>query len=36
VFAKEVDTAREAGERRLCTVANLYASAEAGPDADAP
>lgn len=36
VFAKEMDTAQEAGERRLYTVANLYAPTEASPDADAP
>ena len=37
VFAKEMGSAQEeAGERRLQTVANLYAPAEAGPDADAP
>jgi hypothetical protein len=35
VFAKEMGSAREDGERRLHTVANLYAPAEAGPDADA-
>ena len=35
VFAKEMGTAQEAGERRLHTVANLYAPTEAGPDADA-
>ncbi|HEY6582483.1 MAG TPA: gamma-glutamylcyclotransferase family protein [Rubrobacter sp.] len=35
VFAKEMDPAQEAGERRLYTVANLYAPTEAGPDADA-
>jgi gamma-glutamylcyclotransferase (GGCT)/AIG2-like uncharacterized protein YtfP len=35
VFAKEMGSAREAGERRLHTVANLYAPAETGPDADA-
>jgi gamma-glutamylcyclotransferase (GGCT)/AIG2-like uncharacterized protein YtfP len=36
VFAKEMGSAQEAGERRLYTVANLYAPTEAGPDADAP
>src|SRR5829696_7933104 len=36
VFAKEMDTAREEGERRLYTIANLYAPTEASPDADAP
>ncbi len=36
VFAKEMGSAQEAGGRRLHTVANLYAPAEAGPDADAP
>jgi gamma-glutamylcyclotransferase (GGCT)/AIG2-like uncharacterized protein YtfP len=36
VFAKEMSPAQEAGERRLYTVANLYAPAEAGPDADVP
>ncbi len=36
VFAKEMGSAQEAGERRLHTVANLYAPAEAGPDAHAP
>ncbi len=34
VFAKEIGS-RQAGERRLHTVANLYAPTEAGPDADA-
>jgi hypothetical protein len=37
VFAKEPGSARgEAGERRLYTVANLYAPTEAGPDANVP
>ncbi len=36
VFAKEIGSAHEAGERRLYTVANLYAPTEASPDADAP
>ncbi len=36
VFAKEIGSAQEAGERRLYTVANLYAPTEASPDADAP
>jgi gamma-glutamylcyclotransferase (GGCT)/AIG2-like uncharacterized protein YtfP len=36
VFAKEKGSAREAGERRLYTVANLYSPIEAGPDAAAP
>jgi gamma-glutamylcyclotransferase (GGCT)/AIG2-like uncharacterized protein YtfP len=36
VFATEVGFAQEAGERRLYTVANLYAPTEASPDADAP
>jgi gamma-glutamylcyclotransferase (GGCT)/AIG2-like uncharacterized protein YtfP len=36
VFAKEVGFAQEAGERRLYTVANLYAPTEASPEADAP
>ncbi len=36
VFAKEMDSAQEAGERRLYTVANLYAPTEASPDAEAP
>ena len=36
VFAKEMGSGKEAGERRLQTVANRYAPAEAGPDADAP
>jgi hypothetical protein len=36
VFAKEMGSAQEeAGERRLYTVANLYAPIEAGPGADA-
>jgi gamma-glutamylcyclotransferase (GGCT)/AIG2-like uncharacterized protein YtfP len=34
VFAKEISSG-QAGERRLHTVANLYAPTEAGPDADA-
>ena len=34
VFAKEIGSG-QAGERRLHTVANLYAPTEAGPDADA-
>jgi gamma-glutamylcyclotransferase (GGCT)/AIG2-like uncharacterized protein YtfP len=36
VFAKEIGFAQEADERRLYTVANLYAPTEASPDADAP
>ena len=36
VFAKEMGSAQEAGERRLYTVANLYAPTEASPDADEP
>ena len=36
VFAKEMGFAQAAGERRLYTVANLYAPTEVGPDADAP
>ena len=36
VFAKEMGSAQETGERRLYTVANLYAPTEASPDADAP
>jgi gamma-glutamylcyclotransferase (GGCT)/AIG2-like uncharacterized protein YtfP len=37
VFAKEMGFGQEeAGERRLYTVANLYAPTEAGPDADLP
>jgi gamma-glutamylcyclotransferase (GGCT)/AIG2-like uncharacterized protein YtfP len=36
VFAKETGSAQEAGERRLYTVANLYAPTEAGPDANVP
>jgi gamma-glutamylcyclotransferase (GGCT)/AIG2-like uncharacterized protein YtfP len=36
VFAKEMGSAQEAGERRLYTVANLYAPTEASPDAEAP
>ena len=35
VFAKEMSSAQEAGERRLYTLANLYAPAEASPDAAA-
>ena len=35
VFAKEMGSEREAGERQLHTVANLYAPTEASPDADA-
>jgi gamma-glutamylcyclotransferase (GGCT)/AIG2-like uncharacterized protein YtfP len=35
VFAKEMGSAQEAGERRLYTVANLYAPTEASPGADA-
>ena len=36
VFAKEVGSGQEeAGERRLHTVANLYAPTEANPDASA-
>ena len=34
VFAKEMGS-RQAGERRVHPVANLYAPTEAGPDADA-
>ena len=37
VFAKEMGSRREeSGERRLYTVANLYAPTEAGPDTDSP
>ena len=36
VFTKEIGFAQEAGERRLYTVANLYAPTEASPDVDAP
>jgi gamma-glutamylcyclotransferase (GGCT)/AIG2-like uncharacterized protein YtfP len=37
VFAKEMGSRREeSGERRLYTVANLYAPTEAGPDANCP
>jgi gamma-glutamylcyclotransferase (GGCT)/AIG2-like uncharacterized protein YtfP len=36
VFSEEMGSVREAGERRLYTVANLYAPTEVGPDADAP
>ena len=36
VFAKEMGSAQEAGERRLYTVSNLYAPTEASPEAEAP